>query len=67
MKITVSKIKRELVENYGWASMPINSDANQRLINEIIKDTLKIVNKLLIEKTKEEAEEVVKQFYNKQK
>lgn len=49
MKITATKIKRELEENYGWSNMSINSDANQSLVNELLKDTLKIIDKILKE------------------
>lgn len=49
MNITVNKIKKELELNYGWSNMEINSDANCNMCNELIKDTLKIINKILIE------------------
>ena len=48
MKITATKIKRELIENYGYYSETLESDANKRLINSVISDTLKIVDKILI-------------------
>lgn len=48
MKITATKIKRELVKRYGWSNMAINSDTNFNMCNELIKDTLKIIDKILI-------------------
>jgi hypothetical protein len=47
MKITATKIKRELEKNYGWSNMSI--EENKFLINELIKDTLKVVDKILME------------------
>lgn len=49
MKITATKIKRELELNYGWENMVHNSDANAFMVNELIKDTLKIIDKILME------------------
>ena len=46
MKITAKKIKSELEKNYGWHNM--NLTENQTLIDEVIKDTLKVVNEILI-------------------
>jgi hypothetical protein len=46
MKITAKKIKRELEKNYGWSNM--NVEENSFMINELIKDTLKIINDLLV-------------------
>ncbi len=48
MKITATKIKRELEKNYGWMNLD-DKDGNYALINELIKDTLKVVDKILIE------------------
>lgn len=48
MKITATKIKRELVKNYGWSDLTFKSDANKVLVNDIIKDTLKIINDILV-------------------
>lgn len=45
MNITVSKVKKLLAEEYGWSNMNIKE--NNFLIDELIKDTLKIVNKEL--------------------
>ena len=43
MKITVAKIRRELRNNYGF-------DKNYLILHDyIIRDTLKILNKILIE------------------
>jgi uncharacterized protein YktB (UPF0637 family) len=42
MKITVTKIKKKLVEDYGWSNMNIKE--NQWFIDELIKDTLKIID-----------------------
>ena len=39
MKLTVSKVKRTLEKDYGW------SDINHFLIDELIKDVLKIISK----------------------
>lgn len=47
MKITATKIKRELEKNYGWRDLD-DKDENYTLINELIKDTLKVVDKILI-------------------
>jgi len=48
MKITATKIKLELVKNYGWASETLESNANKKLVNVIISDTLDIINNILI-------------------
>lgn len=45
MNITVSKVKKLLTEEYGWSNMNIKE--NKWLLDELIKDTLKIVNKEL--------------------
>jgi hypothetical protein len=42
MKITVTKIKKKLVEDYGWNNM--NMKENNWLVDELIKDTLKIID-----------------------
>jgi len=42
MKITVTKIKKKLVEDYGWHNM--NLQENNWLVDELIKDTLKIID-----------------------
>jgi len=48
MKITAKKIKRELEKNYGWMNLD-DKDGYYALINELIKDTLKVVDKILKE------------------
>ena len=45
MNITVTKVKKLLAEEYGWSNMNIKE--NKWLLDELIKDTLKIVNKEL--------------------
>jgi hypothetical protein len=45
MKITVTKVIRELQENHGWS--PIEYDPNNFLINALIKDVLKIIDQKL--------------------
>jgi len=45
MNITVSKIKRILEKDYGWANL--NETSHKTMIDELIKDTLKIINKQL--------------------
>ena len=42
MKITVTKIKKKLVEDYGWHNM--NMKEHNWLVDELIKDTLKIID-----------------------
>jgi hypothetical protein len=44
MKITVTKVKRELEKNYGWNDITSRSNPANELINELIKDTLKIID-----------------------
>ena len=46
MKITVSKIKRELKEKYEWQYL--GNGQMEIFVNELIKDTLKIVDEQLI-------------------
>jgi hypothetical protein len=46
MNITVNKIQRELKEKYGWQFL--GSGQMEQSINDIIKDTLKIVDTELI-------------------
>lgn len=44
MKITITKVIRELEEKYGWQSM----DKDQlELIKDVVKDTLIIVDEIL--------------------
>lgn len=42
MNITVAKIKRTLVKDYGWDNM--NVESQKWFIDELIKDTLKIID-----------------------
>lgn len=48
MKITATKIKRELLKNHGWDNVILESVSNRFLVNEVIKHTLKIVDEILI-------------------
>jgi len=42
MNITLAKVKRTLEKDYGWSNM---DNENQKfLIDELIKDTLKIID-----------------------
>lgn len=43
MKITVTKIKRKLKEDYGWLNID-SGNFNDSLITELIKDTLSVIN-----------------------
>ena len=45
MKITVNKVKRELMKNFGWGNFDARGD-DVFLINELIKDTLKAVEEI---------------------
>ena len=45
MKITATKIKRILVEKYGWGTMQKLDDP---IYTELIKDTMQIINEILI-------------------
>ena len=42
MKITVTNIKKILEKEYGW--FHLNSESYQWLVDELIKDTLKIID-----------------------
>ena len=44
MKITAVKIKKELVKSHGWAECT----ANSVFANELIKDTLKVIDEILM-------------------
>ncbi len=46
MNITTTKILRELEKNYGWENMNIKNE-QEWFVKELIKDTLKIVDKEL--------------------
>ena len=44
MKITVNKIKRELIKNHGY-----NLDLNKEdQFHDLIKDTLQVINDILV-------------------
>ena len=42
MKITASKIKRELIENHNWSSQ-----INEGVMSDLIKDVLSVIDKSL--------------------
>jgi hypothetical protein len=42
MNITLAKVKRVLEKDYGWSNM--NIESQKFLIDELIKDTLKIID-----------------------
>lgn len=46
MKITVSKVKRELLKKHGWENM--NCPDNEWFVNALIKDTIDIINDELL-------------------
>ena len=46
MNITVTKVKRELKEKYNWKYL--GSEQMEIFVNELIKDTLKVVDEQLI-------------------
>jgi hypothetical protein len=46
MNITVNKIKRELQKKYGWENL--DCEDKKWFVDELIKDTLLIVDELLI-------------------
>lgn len=48
MKITVTKVKKELVKKYRLENLDIYSSDNQQvLLDELIKDTIKIIDEVL--------------------
>ena len=47
MKITISKVKRELKEKHGWDNLNENNP-QKFLIDELIKDVLDVVNDELL-------------------
>lgn len=47
MKITKTKIKKELEKNYGWRDLT-KKDDNLNMIDELISDTLKVVDDILM-------------------
>ena len=46
MNITVSKILKELENNYGWTKG--NDEEEERMVRELISDTIKIINEITI-------------------
>ena len=50
MKITTAKVKKELKKNFGWLNLEY--EPTKIMVNELISDTLKVVNKILIEQKK---------------
>ena len=46
MKITATKVKKILVEKYGWESM---QDLDVSIYTELIKDTMKVINEILVQ------------------
>jgi hypothetical protein len=42
MNITVAKVKRILIRDYGWENFTI--DSQRWFIEQIIRDTIKVVN-----------------------
>lgn len=47
MKITLSKVKRELKNKHGWENLDIKDD-KQWFIDSLIKDTISVINDELI-------------------
>jgi hypothetical protein len=45
MKITATKVKKILVEKYGWGAM---QDLDEPIYTELIKDTMQIINEILV-------------------
>ena len=48
MKITVSKIKKELIKKHGWSNL--DSQSQNPLINYLIKDVIDIIDDELFNK-----------------
>jgi hypothetical protein len=46
MKITVAKIKRELLKKHGWENL--DNEVHKWLIDALIKDTIDIINDELL-------------------
>lgn len=46
MNITLSKVKKTLEKDYGWNNM--NAESHKFLVDELIKDTIKIIDNELI-------------------
>lgn len=49
MKITKTKIKREMVKNYEWGEWIKRGTGREELLDAFIKDALKVVDKILVE------------------
>ena len=47
MKITTEKIKKQLLENYGWSDFK-SFPSQDAMVTELISDTLKIVDDILL-------------------
>jgi hypothetical protein len=45
MKITATKVKKILVDKYGWGAM---QDLDEPIFIELIKDTMKVINEILV-------------------
>jgi hypothetical protein len=45
MKITQTKVKKILIEKYGWGAM---QDLDEPIYTELIKDTMQIINEILV-------------------
>jgi hypothetical protein len=52
MKITVTKVKRELEEKHGWENL--NREDHTWFINGLIKDIISVINDELIKHKKNE-------------
>jgi hypothetical protein len=48
MKITVTKIKKKMAENYGWSELSMKT--YDTIITQVVKDTLNIINDDLIKR-----------------
>ena len=45
MKITLAKVRKQLINDYGWGNM--DCENNKFMINELIKDVISIVTDML--------------------
>jgi hypothetical protein len=45
MKITATKVKKILVDKYGYRNM---QDLDEFIYTELIKDTMKVINEILV-------------------
>ena len=48
MKITVAKIKRELIANHRWDDVALEAFVNKALVDELLKDTLIVIDEILM-------------------